>query len=135
MAGAGAAGAAAAAAAAAAQAGAAQAAGAAPPGEEGEGSEEEEEEEPRREYPPRPQRSMRLPDLLRAAGLAEQAAVAPDVMITDIVTCNSESAGPGALYVCVPATDVEDDGHNYIPEVGGWGTCKTMVWEFWGADR
>lgn len=53
------------------------------------------------------------PDLLQAAS-------APDVEISALLTCNSISPAEegGALYVCVPSTDGEHDGHDWADEVG-----------------
>lgn len=46
-----------------------------------------------------------------------QAVLAPDVEITAILTCNSITPTEGALYVCVPSADGEEDGHDYADEV------------------
>ena len=83
-------------------------------GEEAEGEAAEDR------YPPLPQRSYRLPQLLRLAGLEEQAASAPDLEISALLTCNSitPAAEGGALYVCVPSTDGAHDGHDWADEVG-----------------
>ena len=85
---------------------------------------EEEAAQPRRAYPPLPARSYALPELLRMAGLGETADEAEalglgGLLIRDLVTCNSQQAGPGALYVCVPSNDTEGDGHEYVAEVRG----------------
>lgn len=71
-------------------------------------------------YPEPPARSYRLPQLLRLAGYEEAAAAAPDVDISALLTCNSISPaaeGAAALYVCVPSTDGEHDGHDWADEV------------------
>jgi hypothetical protein len=83
-----------------------------------EGEEEEEGDLERRTYPEQPKRSYPLAELLRRAGLDAAAERAPvGLEISDIVTCNSQQAGPGALYVCVPSNDSADDGHDWVPEV------------------
>ena len=93
-------------------------------GEEAEGEAAEDR------YPPPPQRSYRLSQLLRLAGLEEQADSAPDVEISALLTCNSitPAAEGGALYVCVPSTDGAHDGHDWADEVGWAGRSQDEPW-------
>lgn len=87
-------------------------------------------------YPEPPARAYRLPELLRLAGLEEQAGDAPDLEVSGILTCNSVSPAEGALYVCVPSADGQHDGHDWADEVrghaeprmtGGWtGPCSRV---------
>lgn len=68
-------------------------------------------------FPDPPPRRWDLRALLAAAGLAAAAAAAPEgIEITDIVTCNSSEAGPGALYVCTPSEGGTHDGHEWAAQ-------------------
>lgn len=78
-------------------------------------------------YPEPPMRSYSLPELLRAAGLEAAAAAAPDVRIDNIATCNSASAGPGSLYVCVPSADGAFDGHDWVAEAAEMGVSAVLA--------
>ena len=79
------------------------------------------------EYPPRPERSYGLRELLRAAGCGAAAEAAPDLPIHNIMTCNSETAAPGSLYVCVPSTDAGDDGHDWAAEAEVLGAVAVLA--------
>lgn len=72
--------------------------------------------------------NVRFP--LAPSHLALQAASAPDVEISALLTCNSISPAEegGALYVCVPSACGEMDGHDWADEVG-WLLlfCKLMI--------
>ena len=81
-------------------------------------------------YPPIPDRKRQLADLLRAAGYPEAAENAPNVEISNIITCNSENGAEGALYVCVPCEedpeDEEMDGHNWADESSDLGAVAVL---------
>ena len=81
----------------------------------------------RNEYPPRPERSYGLRELLRAAGCGAAADAAPDLTVHNIMTCNSETAAPGSLYVCVPSTDAGDDGHEWAAAAVGLGAVAVLA--------
>jgi len=85
------------------------------------------EEDQAPDYPDPPRRIRRLPDLLRSAGLGHVADAAPNVDITSIITCNSESAQEGALYVCVPSEDGEFDGHDWADDAAELGAIAVLA--------
>lgn len=82
-------------------------------------------------YPPMPERRRNLPDLLRAAGYSEAAETAPNVEMSNIITCNSENGAEGALYVCVPCEDDVDDpeldGHFWADESADMGAVAVLA--------
>ena len=77
-------------------------------------------------YPSRPERRLQLAELLRSAGYAEAAADAPDIDISDIITCNSENASEDSLYVCVPSEEGED-GHEWADEAAAIGAVAVIA--------
>jgi UDP-N-acetylmuramoyl-L-alanyl-D-glutamate--2,6-diaminopimelate ligase len=81
-------------------------------------------------YPPLPERSRLLPDLLKSIGYFEAAESAPALEINNIITCNSENASEGSLYVCVPSEDdpedEELDGHNWADEAAELGAVAVI---------
>lgn len=78
-------------------------------------------------YPEPPARAYRLPELLRLAGLEEQAGDAPDLQVSGILTCNSVSPAEGALYVCVPSADGQHDGHDWADEAAELGAVAVLA--------
>ena len=88
-------------------------------------------ETPKVEYPPIPERRRMLPELLAAAGFPRAAETAANVEITNIITCNSESATEGSLYVCVPCEedpdDEEMDGHFWADESAELGAVAVIA--------
>jgi hypothetical protein len=81
----------------------------------------------RPEYHQRPQRRRTLADLLQATGYGDAvAAGVPDLDILNIATCNSESAGAGSLYVCVPG-EGGFDGHDWADEAEELGAVAVIA--------
>lgn len=82
-------------------------------------------------YPALPQRKRFLPDLLKSIGYYDAAESAPALEITNIITCNSENASEGSLYVCVPCEDdpedEELDGHNWADEASDLGAVAVIA--------
>lgn len=68
-------------------------------------------------------RSWRLNDLLRAAGISAPAN-SSDPVITHL-TDNSRAAGPGTLFVAVRGTS--QDGHRYLKQAAEQGACAAVV--------
>lgn len=81
-------------------------------------------------YPALPNRKRSLPELLKSSGYFDAAESAPAVEITNIITCNSENASEGSLYVCVPCEDdpedEELDGHNWADEASELGAVAVI---------
>ncbi len=79
-------------------------------------------------YPEPPARARSLADLLTKAGVPVENMVADaSVVIENIITCNSDSASPNALYVCVPSEDGEEDGHDWVDEAAEMGAVAVIA--------
>jgi hypothetical protein len=92
------------------------------------GMDEDETDDSRGGYPERPKRERRLPELLLAAGCVSTSEGLPEVMIRNIITCNSDNGAENSLYVCVPSEDVEgEDGHNWADESAELGAVAVLA--------
>jgi len=90
--------------------------------------ENEEEEFDVSEYPEPPQRVRRLPELLQVSGCVDSPEGVPDIPISNIITCNSDSAIEGSLYVCVPSEgDDGSDGHDWADESAELGAVAVLA--------
>lgn len=79
-------------------------------------------------YPEPPARARSLADLLTKAGVPVENVVGDaGVVIENIITCNSDSASPNALYVCVPSEDGEEDGHDWVDEAAEMGAVAVIA--------
>lgn len=79
-------------------------------------------------YPEPPARARSLADLLLKAGVTVVNTVGDaSVVIENIITCNSDSASPNALYVCVPSEDGEEDGHDWVDEAADMGAVAVVA--------
>lgn len=90
-------------------------------------SESDADAEMNRGYPERPLRQKRLAELLSLAGYEEEAQNAPDIIISNIITCNSETPAEGSLYVCVPSDDGHHDGHDWANEAADIGAVAVIA--------
>lgn len=79
-------------------------------------------------YPNPPARARSLADLLTKAGVSVESMVGDaSVVIENIITCNSDSSSPNALYVCVPSEDGGEDGHDWVDEAADMGAVAVIA--------
>lgn len=89
----------------------------------------------RNEYPEPPERRWRLHDLLQAAGVVALGpdgtelpfSSLPELEICNLLTCNSPQGLDQALYVCVPATDADADGHDFADRAPDQGAVAVLA--------
>lgn len=89
----------------------------------------------RNEYPDPPVRRWRFGDLLRGAGVSAlgpdgaelPASSLPQLEIAALLTCNSPRGLDDALYLCVPATDAEADGHDFADQAPNQGAVAVLA--------
>uniref|UniRef100_A0A1D1ZZJ8 Mur ligase central domain-containing protein n=1 Tax=Auxenochlorella protothecoides TaxID=3075 RepID=A0A1D1ZZJ8_AUXPR len=89
----------------------------------------------RNEYPEPPERRWRLRDLLQAAGVVALGpdgaelpfSSLPELEISNLLTCNSPQGLDQALYVCVPATDADADGHDFADRAPDQGAVAVLA--------
>ena len=92
------------------------------------GTDDDKTDDSRGGYPERPKRERRLPELLLTAGCVSTSEGLPDVMIRNIITCNSDNGAENSLYVCVPSEDEEgEDGHDWADESSELGAVAVLA--------